>query len=208
MLHPDNLAAQQPATFGILGASLSRRRPAPVPLMFGSDSAAVTGDDTLTLAPTTPMKSPSTPSLHPSRSTASLATTLTRSSSSDRTLSPASPSVRTFTFSMTPGAGRLNIFRRRSTSSTREPKKTPVSALRQDAASAAGQAMRRRVYFCPTPLNSSHAVTPYATKYGQHPRLFDFNRRGEMQLNAAGIMEEMRIQERKELLESVEDVPD
>jgi len=29
-----------------------------------------------------------------------------------------------------------------------------------------------------------------------------------MQLNAAGIMEEMRIQERKELLESVEDVPD
>jgi len=68
--------------------------------------------------------------------------------------------------------------------------------------------MRRRVYFCPTPLNSTHAVTPYATKYGQHPRLFDFNRRGEMQLNAEGIMDELRTKERKELMEFVEDVPD
>lgn len=60
---------------------------------------------------------------------------------------------------------------------------------------AAGQAMRRRVYFCPTPQNTTHNVTPYGKKYGKHPSFFDFNRKGEMQLTDAGIAAEMEEQE-------------
>lgn len=52
--------------------------------------------------------------------------------------------------------------------------------------------MRRRVTFCPTPSNTSHAITPYATIYGKHPGLFDFDRQGDMQLNDAGVEEEVR----------------
>lgn len=52
--------------------------------------------------------------------------------------------------------------------------------------------LRRRVTFCPTPSNTSHVVTPYAAVYGQHPKLFDFNRKGEMELSNAGIADEMR----------------
>lgn len=38
-------------------------------------------------------------------------------------------------------------------------------------------------------------VTPYAETYGMHPKFFEYNRKGEMQLNDAGIAEEMRQQE-------------
>lgn len=65
------------------------------------------------------------------------------------------------------------------------------------AEEAGGQAMRRRVYFCPTPMNSHHAVTPYGLKYGKHPSFFDFNRRGEMQLNDAGVSDEIKKDEEK-----------
>mmetsp|Transcript_62001 Transcript_62001/g.199914 ORF Transcript_62001/g.199914 Transcript_62001/m.199914 type:complete len:256 (+) Transcript_62001:87-854(+) len=57
------------------------------------------------------------------------------------------------------------------------------------------QAMRRRVCFCPTPKNTQHVVTPYGQIYGQHPKFFDFDRKGQMQLNDAGIAEELRRQE-------------
>mmetsp|Transcript_180565 Transcript_180565/g.572895 ORF Transcript_180565/g.572895 Transcript_180565/m.572895 type:complete len:116 (-) Transcript_180565:179-526(-) len=82
---------------------------------------------------------------------------------------------------------------------------------KEEPAGHAMQAMRRRVNFCPTPMNTSYAVTPYAVKYGKHPKCFDFNRKGEMQLNDRGVMEEMeemQAQERKKLFDSVEDMPD
>jgi hypothetical protein len=87
---------------------------------------------------------------------------------------------------------------------------TPVQQVRRSSSSgltikgigrheeAKGQAMRRRVYFCPTPQNSSHVVTPYGKKYGMHPAFFDFDRRGEMQLTDAGVVDEMRQQEELE----------
>jgi len=85
------------------------------------------------------------------------------------------------------------------------------SAMKKEPAGHAMQAMRRRVHFCPTPLNTSYVVTPYAVKYGKHPKCFDFNRKGEMQLNDMGVMEEMeemQAKERKKLFDSVEDMPD
>eukprot|EP00413_Alexandrium_margalefii_P038875 CAMPEP_0204593528 /NCGR_PEP_ID=MMETSP0661-20131031/51563_1 /ASSEMBLY_ACC=CAM_ASM_000606 /TAXON_ID=109239 /ORGANISM="Alexandrium margalefi, Strain AMGDE01CS-322" /LENGTH=223 /DNA_ID=CAMNT_0051603847 /DNA_START=35 /DNA_END=706 /DNA_ORIENTATION=- len=71
---------------------------------------------------------------------------------------------------------------------------------------AAAQAIRRRVCFCPTPKNSSHCVTPYAQVYGKHPRLFDFDRRGQMQLNDAGIADEMK-QQMSPTVESLKAMP-
>merc|ERR1712151_1274642 len=60
---------------------------------------------------------------------------------------------------------------------------------------ASTQALRRRVFFCPTPSNTAHCITPYAKVYGQHPNLFEFNRKGEMQLTDAGIVAEMQQQD-------------
>lgn len=74
------------------------------------------------------------------------------------------------------------------------------SADRQ--AEAGGQAMRRRVNFCPTPMNSSHAITPYGLKYGKHPSFFEFNRKGEMQLTDAGVSDEIRQAEERQAQEA------
>lgn len=74
---------------------------------------------------------------------------------------------------------------------------------------AAGQAIRRRVNFCPTPNNTSHDVTPYGRKYGKHPKFFNFDRKGEMQLTNQGVIQEMRIgrqEERRKLMEPCEDI--
>ncbi|CAJ1348147.1 unnamed protein product [Effrenium voratum] len=46
---------------------------------------------------------------------------------------------------------------------------------------------KSHVDFCPTPMNTVHCITPYSKVYGQHPRLFNYNRKGEMQLNDAGV---------------------
>lgn len=51
---------------------------------------------------------------------------------------------------------------------------------------------KRRVSFSPPSLDSAHEVTPYARKYGVHPRFFEFDRRGEMRLTDAGIVEDIR----------------
>jgi len=48
------------------------------------------------------------------------------------------------------------------------------------------------VSFSPSSLNSTHDVTPYARKYGVHPRFFEFNRRGEMQLIDGGVVDDIR----------------
>jgi len=57
-------------------------------------------------------------------------------------------------------------------------------------------------------MNTTHCVTPYGTKYGQHPKFFNFDRNGEMRLTDAGVAEEMRSQERRALMDAVEDTPD
>merc|ERR1719210_755469 len=54
------------------------------------------------------------------------------------------------------------------------------------------QALRRRVCFCPTPMNSTHVITPYSTVYGKHPALFNFTRHGKMKLTSKGLLEEHR----------------
>jgi len=43
--------------------------------------------------------------------------------------------------------------------------------------------------------NSQHVITPYSQVYGRHPRLFDFDRRGGMQLTDEGVAEELRMAE-------------
>jgi len=70
---------------------------------------------------------------------------------------------------------------------------TPVAA--QHAAVKAAAAARlniKRVAFVPTPHNTYHEVTPYSKVYGQHPAFFEYNRKGEMQLTDAGIVDELR----------------
>eukprot|EP00913_Durusdinium_trenchii_P001038 g955.t1 len=42
------------------------------------------------------------------------------------------------------------------------------------------------VVFCPTPMNTVHVITPYSKVYGKHPSLFNYDRKGEMQLNDKG----------------------
>merc|ERR1719471_1060809 len=54
------------------------------------------------------------------------------------------------------------------------------------------QALRRRVCFCPTPMNQTHVITPYSTVYGKHPALFNFTREGHMRLTSKGLLEEHR----------------
>lgn len=76
-----------------------------------------------------------------------------------------------------------------------------ASSQRPCVGEVEGQALRRRVYFCPTPKNSTHAVTPYGVKYGKHPSFFDFNRRGEMQLTDAGVSDEMKKDEEEKAKE-------
>eukprot|EP00929_Paragymnodinium_shiwhaense_P036075 TRINITY_DN19385_c0_g1_i1.p2 TRINITY_DN19385_c0_g1~~TRINITY_DN19385_c0_g1_i1.p2 ORF type:complete len:209 (+),score=33.83 TRINITY_DN19385_c0_g1_i1:105-731(+) len=66
--------------------------------------------------------------------------------------------------------------------------------------------LRRRVVFCPTPMNSTHAITPYANVYGKHPRYFDFDRKGEMRLNDAGLYEEMRQREQLMVMNQIADM--
>lgn len=107
------------------------------------------------------------------------------------------------------GAGQPRLSQMQSTSSlpywtgsSSTKSRTPSSPamLKADM----GQAMRRRVCFCPTPMNSQHAVTPYAIKYGQHPSLFHFDRKGQMQLSDKGVAEELRLKERKDSLDTQE----
>lgn len=43
------------------------------------------------------------------------------------------------------------------------------------------------VEFCPTPMNTVHVITPYSKVYGKHPSLFNYDRKGEMQLNDKGV---------------------
>ncbi|CAK9035483.1 unnamed protein product [Durusdinium trenchii] len=43
------------------------------------------------------------------------------------------------------------------------------------------------VVFCPTPMNTVHVITPYSKVYGKHPSLFNYDRKGEMQLNDKGV---------------------
>jgi len=75
----------------------------------------------------------------------------------------------------------------------------PGAALPPHAAAM----IRRRVTFCPTPSNTTHNnFTPYGTIYGKHPGLFNFDRKGDMQLNDAGIAEEMNRKREMYLLPS------
>lgn len=74
------------------------------------------------------------------------------------------------------------------------------------ASPVAAAMLRRRVVFCPTPQNSTHVITPYASVYGRHPRFFDFDRKGEMRLNDEGLFEEMRQQEKLILMNQIVDM--
>lgn len=51
---------------------------------------------------------------------------------------------------------------------------------------------RSVVQFVPTPNNSFRVITPYSKVYGQHPDFFEFNRKGQMELNDLGIANELR----------------
>ncbi|CAK0910224.1 unnamed protein product [Prorocentrum cordatum] len=67
------------------------------------------------------------------------------------------------------------------------------------AASTAGEERRRRhdsrvkrVLFLPCLLSSTHEVTPYAQKYGVHPRFFVFEKNGDKRLTDSGIKEDIK----------------
>ncbi|CAK0831955.1 unnamed protein product, partial [Prorocentrum cordatum] len=53
-----------------------------------------------------------------------------------------------------------------------------------------------RVCFPSCFLSSTHDVTPYAEKYGVHPRFFEFDRQGNKRLTDSGIMEDIRRAEK------------
>ncbi|CAK0908613.1 unnamed protein product [Prorocentrum cordatum] len=67
------------------------------------------------------------------------------------------------------------------------------------AASTAGEEHRRRhdsrvkrVLFLPCLVSSTHEVTPYAQKYGIHPRFFVFEKNGDKRLTDSGIKEDIK----------------
>jgi len=60
------------------------------------------------------------------------------------------------------------------------------------------QASRKAVCFGMSPKASPHAITPYAQVYGMHPRFFDFDRKGRMQLTDDGVAEELRQLEQEQ----------
>jgi hypothetical protein len=53
----------------------------------------------------------------------------------------------------------------------------------------------RHVRFTSAAVNSEHVITPYSQIYGRHPRFFDFDRKGGMQLTDEGVAEEIRMDE-------------
>lgn len=57
-------------------------------------------------------------------------------------------------------------------------------------ASPSGKKNRKAVFFAP--FNTVHEVTPYSQIYGEHPRFFNFDRKGAMKLTDRGVAEEMR----------------
>mmetsp|Transcript_114860 Transcript_114860/g.245215 ORF Transcript_114860/g.245215 Transcript_114860/m.245215 type:complete len:234 (-) Transcript_114860:133-834(-) len=70
---------------------------------------------------------------------------------------------------------------------------SPVAAQQANAASkghAKAPKKMSHIAFCETPNNTVHPITPYSKVYGKHPRFFDYNRKGEMQLNDEGIAEQ------------------
>lgn len=75
--------------------------------------------------------------------------------------------------------------------------RTDASAERSSAAESPSNAQtsessgEKRVKFRMSRV-SARFVTPYAKVYGMHPRFFQYNRKGEMELTDAGIAEEMK----------------
>jgi hypothetical protein len=79
------------------------------------------------------------------------------------------------------GVGRMGETRRKSSSDVvLEPLKKPSGELLQDAESPPERMGRRPSVGFALDQNTDHCITPYALKYGRHPRTFIFNRLGEM----------------------------
>mmetsp|Transcript_138901 Transcript_138901/g.276969 ORF Transcript_138901/g.276969 Transcript_138901/m.276969 type:complete len:274 (-) Transcript_138901:261-1082(-) len=58
----------------------------------------------------------------------------------------------------------------------------------------------KHVSFSAAVANSEHAITPYSEVYGRHPRFFDFDRKGGMQLTDEGVAEELLEEEEEHVL--------
>eukprot|EP00931_Biecheleriopsis_adriatica_P090517 TRINITY_DN64496_c0_g1_i1.p1 TRINITY_DN64496_c0_g1~~TRINITY_DN64496_c0_g1_i1.p1 ORF type:complete len:234 (-),score=41.64 TRINITY_DN64496_c0_g1_i1:74-775(-) len=67
---------------------------------------------------------------------------------------------------------------------------SPVAAQHAASKNSGSMLMRevRCVGFCPSPMNTEHAVTPYSRVYGQHPKLFHYNRKGQMEPSDVALM--------------------
>ncbi|CAE7840034.1 unnamed protein product, partial [Symbiodinium necroappetens] len=87
---------------------------------------------------------------------------------------------------------------------------SPVLAETEDArrqsapGSMSGSKELKEVEFCPTPMNTVHVITPYSKVYGTHPKLFHYNRKGEQELNDAGVAAMMDAEAETEKLASGE----
>ncbi|CAE7853751.1 unnamed protein product [Symbiodinium sp. KB8] len=75
---------------------------------------------------------------------------------------------------------------------------------RLDCGSMSGSKELKEVEFCPTPMNTVHVITPYSKVYGTHPKLFHYNRKGEQELNDAGVAAMMDAEAETEKLASGE----
>lgn len=63
----------------------------------------------------------------------------------------------------------------------------PVPEMPLPGSGGAQRLSTGHVEFCPTPMNTVHVITPYSKVYGKHPSLFNYDRKGEMQLNDKGV---------------------
>lgn len=70
-----------------------------------------------------------------------------------------------------------------------------LSSIRQSMVSTPSDGSRHVVVR--TSRVSTYQVTPYQEVYGKHPKFFEYNRKGEMQLTDAGIADELHQEERQ-----------